>query len=71
MDRLLTGAEISELTGAKIGTKQRVILDKAGIRYVERADGRPALTMSAVNAVLTTDKELAASTQPNWAALDT
>ena len=39
MDKLLTSDEVYELTGAKMPSKQRFILDQAGIHYVARADG--------------------------------
>lgn len=69
MDKLLTSDEIYELTGAKLPTKQRIILDQAGINYVQRADGRPSLTWNAVNSVIANqgvDKVVG----PNWEAVE-
>ena len=49
---ILTPADLEHLTGAKRAATQRRVLDNAGIRYVRRLDGSPALTWEAVNAVL-------------------
>jgi hypothetical protein len=52
MSAFLTVTDVEHLTGAKRAAFQRRVLDKAGIRYVKRLDGSPALTWEAVNAVL-------------------
>ncbi|RYU56353.1 DUF4224 domain-containing protein [Methylolobus aquaticus] len=55
---LLSSGEVEQLTGAKRPAIQRRVLDKAGIRYVKRLDGAPALTWDSVNNAL-------AMTRPN------
>lgn len=52
MSHLLTSEELAALTNAKQAKKQREVLDKSGIRYVEGPNGEPATTWEAVNSVL-------------------
>jgi hypothetical protein len=52
MAQLLTQSELTELTGSPLPRRQKLALRRAGIRFVERLDGRPAVTWDAVNAVL-------------------
>jgi len=49
---ILSSTELRELTGASIRRLQRRVLDKSGIRYIERADGSLVTTWEAVNSVL-------------------
>lgn len=39
-DFIVTEAELFELTGYKLPRKQREILDRMGIKYIVRKDGR-------------------------------
>ncbi|MGE5319655.1 MAG: DUF4224 domain-containing protein [Hyphomicrobiaceae bacterium] len=63
---LLTETELQELTGAKIKSRQKLALRRAGIRYVERLDGRPAVTWEAVNAVLCGQKAQEEAPKLDW-----
>lgn len=49
MSQLITMQEMKDLTGAERGSKQAEILRKNGIRFTERADGRPVLTWESYN----------------------
>lgn len=49
MNELIQDEKWIELTGASTGKKQCEILNKNGVRFVERADGRPALSWEAYN----------------------
>lgn len=52
-NRILSQADLKTLTGAARHARQKHILKRNGIRYIERADGSPAVTWEAVNAALT------------------
>jgi len=52
MTKILTNAEIADLTGAKNKDAQKKVLAENGIRFIVRADGRARTTWDAVNAVL-------------------
>jgi len=49
MSELLTPDEIIALTGAKQENKQKEVLDRAGIFYVEKSSGGISLTWGHVN----------------------
>lgn len=51
-DRLLSPEDLRQLTGAVRHRRQKDVLARSGIRYVERIDGSPAVTWEAVNAAL-------------------
>jgi hypothetical protein len=46
---LISTAEFEEITGAKHPAKQCEQLRKNGIRFTQRADGRPSLSWEAYN----------------------
>lgn len=52
MNDLLTREQIVELTGAKRGHTQCKVLKAAGIKFAPRIDGKPSVTWTAVNSVL-------------------
>lgn len=49
---LLSDEELIELTGYKYPSKQIDVLQRAGISFIVRKDGKPRVTWSHVNAVL-------------------
>lgn len=49
---LLTADELIELTGCKLKSRQRVWLDREGIRYVLTVTGHPKVARAAVLAKL-------------------
>lgn len=66
----LTYSEISELTGCRQKAAQRRWLDRNGIRYFIRADGRPAVTTDAITGTTVNTGGPRRATGPNLAALD-
>ncbi|MCL2897103.1 DUF4224 domain-containing protein [Brenneria tiliae] len=52
MNDLLTDDELIEITGYKYPSKQCESLNRAGIMFVRRRDGKPRVTWTAVNAAL-------------------
>lgn len=63
---LLGDADLADLTGLEQPAAQRRWLDKHGIRYTTRSDGRPRTTWGAVDAALGVVVEAA---EPNLAGL--
>lgn len=49
---LLTDDELSEMTGYKYPSKQCEALQRAGISFIKRRDGRPRVTWTHVNAAM-------------------
>ncbi|ARD61597.1 hypothetical protein Y71_17305 [Kosakonia radicincitans DSM 16656] len=49
---LLTDAELIEFTGYQKPSKQREVLDRGGVSYIEDREGRPMVTWTHINAVL-------------------
>lgn len=49
-DKLLTQAELRDLTGAGTKPKMREVLDANRVPYFIRADGWPVVTWDAINA---------------------
>ena len=64
MCNILTGDEVRQLTGAANRAKQKEILKGAGIAFIVRADGWPALTWSAVDSVLAKPRTEEEATAP-------
>lgn len=55
----LTPAELQELTGKRRADAQRRALDRMGLRYAVRPDGRPTVLRSHVEEKLGTPRPLA------------
>lgn len=64
MSRLINEKEMIGLTGATAPKKQCEVLRRSGIRFIERHDGRPALSWEAH------DRQLAGSPSGALAAND-
>lgn len=62
-ERLLTEADLVELTGVRQGAAQVRFLQKWGIAHVVKGNGRPAVTWDQVNKV---DRQ---RSRPNFGAL--
>lgn len=73
MDRLLSDAELADLTGYEIQSKQLEKLVEIGLRPMIRPDGRPRITMGALTQAmlgnLPPPSQAAAPMRPNFAAL--
>lgn len=70
MDHLLTDEEIAKLTGVQRGAdKQKRILERHGVGYIEGFDGKPRTTWEAVNAALVARGRRPVEDEPNWDAL--
>jgi hypothetical protein len=67
-DSLLTETEIIALTGAKQPKKQREVLNRSGIFFVDRADNGISLTWGHVNNPTATSR-LQFDEQPNFGAI--
>lgn len=68
--KFLTKAELVDLTGAQIPSKQKECLRSNGILFVERSDGHPAVLWESVNAVLVPQwKKPTKSIEPNLSAI--
>lgn len=65
-DRLITDAELEELTGFKRGAQQADALRRHGLRPFMRPDGKPRVTIAAVTqACIAGEKRV----EPNFDAL--
>lgn len=62
LPRLLTQEELIDLTGAKSAKKQREILDRFGVTYIVRLDGKVRTTWAEVVAKRGTPSTTAAPT---------
>jgi hypothetical protein len=73
MARILSDAELTELTGYQVAGKQLEVLRRLGLRPVIRADGRPRITDDALTQAmlgnLPPQDQQQHGTAPNWAAL--
>ncbi|MCC8364957.1 DUF4224 domain-containing protein [Xenorhabdus sp. PB61.4] len=68
---IISDADIIELTGFKIPSKQCEALKEAGIFFVTRRDGRPRTTWEHFNNPLSQRmKNTPAIQEPNFGALD-
>lgn len=68
---LLSDDELIEMTGYKYPSKQCEALQRAGISFVKRRDGRPRVTWTHVNAALLGIKPevVTAEEKPNFDAI--
>lgn len=68
---LLSDNDLIEMTGYKYPSKQCEALQRAGISFVKRRDGRPRVTWTHVNAALLGVKVAtpADTEQPNFDAI--
>lgn len=73
MSRILSDAELIELTGYAQPGKQLECLRAMGLRPIIRPDGRPRVTDDAVTRAMCNDlggtEAAPPSTGPNWSAL--
>ncbi|ULQ46981.1 DUF4224 domain-containing protein [Flagellatimonas centrodinii] len=73
MARILSDAELTELTGYQVAGKQLEVLRRLGLRPVIRADGRPRITDDALTQAMLGNlppQDLPApGAGPNWAVL--
>ncbi|NIF20612.1 DUF4224 domain-containing protein [Candidatus Pantoea multigeneris] len=68
---IISDADMVELTGYKIPSKQCQCLKEAGIFFMERRDGRPRTTWQHFNDPLSQRKSVVQdSYEPNFGALD-
>lgn len=65
----LTKAELTELTGYKVATKQRATLIKNGIRFTVNRHGHPLVLKKHIEEILCNSPSPHRRTQPNEAAL--
>jgi len=61
----LGAADLQRLTGRERPSAQRRALDRMGVAYWVRPDGRPVVARSAVEG----RESAGASVEPNWAAI--
>jgi hypothetical protein len=68
---LISDKEMEDITGAKTPSKQCEVLRKNGLRFVERADGRPSLSWEAYNRQLCASEQVKISgvIEPNLRAV--
>lgn len=52
MNAILTDDELIELTGSKLKSKQRRVLQGYGVKFFTRPDGKPAVPVAALSAAL-------------------
>ena len=69
-DALLTEQEIIELTGAKQTSRQREILSKSGIFFIEKADHKISLTWGHVNNPGMRSTRQSFDESPNFASMN-
>lgn len=70
MSKILTPEEVYSLTGSRHKKKQCQVLDDRGILYVPRADGWPAVTWNAVDAVLAPSSNNSADAMIDFGAIN-
>ncbi|EMJ9258540.1 MAG: DUF4224 domain-containing protein [Klebsiella huaxiensis] len=68
---LLTDAEMIEFTGCKQPIKQKEVLDRGGVSYIQDREGRPMVTWTHINAVLNGQItiQLGSEEKPNFEAI--
>lgn len=64
MKNLISNDEFVEITGAKTPKKQCEVLKKNGIKFTERADGKPSLSWEAYNRQLSMPIKTTVSAEP-------
>lgn len=66
--QLITENELQDITGAKMAYKQREVLEKYGIFYIERLDGAIRTTWHHVNNPLNRPK--IDTEEPDWSSME-
>lgn len=67
---IISETDLALITGYTMGYKQCEALEKAGVWFVVRRDGRPCTTWTHFNNPLKHRVAASAASEPDWGAMD-